>query len=177
MIKIEITGDNAAMALTDLRQLSVALLGSTAAVTAPSNTVTQGAPETASAAPAKRKGKATETAATKSAETEQAAAEEPAESSAPENVESSEETTDDNSDTGEPEAPEVKVTMDNARKFAVAYVNDAAADQDSRRQLFSEITAKFSVTKFSDIPDGRLPEAVEFVKSKRAEKGLPAAEL
>lgn len=178
MIEIKIVGENARLALADLRDLSEALLGSTALPSPPVDAA-PAVTETPTAAPAKRKGKPAETAAAKPAEAEKTEAnpEETAESSDAGDVESSEGETADNTDAGEPEKPIVKVTMDNARKFAVAYVNDAAADQDSRRQLFAEITAHFSVTKFSDIPDGRLPAAVEFVKSKRAEKGLPAAEL
>lgn len=177
MIEIRISADNATDALNDLRQLSEALLSSTT-LPVPPESPAPTVVETAAAAPKTRKGKAAETATAKQAEAEQpeTKAAEPETTSADQNVESIEDDTADNPNPEADAAPEIKITLDNARAFAVAYVNDAATDQTERKALFQEVITKFGVGKFSDIPEGRLPEAVKFVKDKRAEKNLPATE-
>lgn len=85
------------------------------------------------------------------------------------------------------EAPKIALTNANVKALAIRYINDAikgdaAKDpsiQDGRRALFAEVIAGAGVTtkKFSDIPDDKLADVVQYVTDKRAEKQLKVDEI
>lgn len=94
--------------------------------------------------------------------------------SADQNVETIEETASDEPTT-EPETPAVKLTLDNVRKFAIKYVNDAESDQEARKTRFQAILKQFGgVAKFQDIAEAKWPEVIAWINEQRVSAGLSA---
>ena len=184
MIKLEITANNAPEFHNILSGI-LQNLNQATSTAAPAEAPAPTATATAASAPAERKTRTSKK--SDAAPAEGAASADTSVDTAEQNVDFSESETTEEATTEEPAedaAPEIALTLDNVRKFAVDYVTDKEPkDQAKRKEVFSAILAEFgsragkTFAKFSDIPESAFADVVTYIKDARKAAGLPDAEV